>query len=668
MKNSSIKILTITLLFMVWTNLSIAQVAINQDNSNPDASAILDVKSTDKGILIPRMSTTQRTTISFPAKGLLVFDNDTDSFWFYDGNNWLSLSSTATAFEYDNANKIVKPNAANSNVANDDFVFGSPQLDDAGNLIYDSRFFFDKSKAAFRAGLVAGTQWDDANIGFFSAAFGRDAIASNLGSFAFGGTVTASGEESFAGGSETTAIGNYSVALGKRNTSPSYGEITLGLFATNYTPAGATPYQSYNTNDRLFTIGNGTGVNTRSDAFMILKNGNTFINGALTIDNNYTFPTTDGSNGQALITDGSGALSWTTLTDNDNQDLTLSGNSLSLTNDGTPVDLGGFLDNTDNQDLTLSGNNLSLTNDASPVDLSGYLDNTDNQSLSLSGSSLTISGGNTISLSSINTNTNIYNTNGNIASNERRLTFSNTGATQYLTLKRSLNTDGLGLAFQNSGTFYTSFILVPSDGNGNDGGLDFRTKNDIGTLGSVENTMRLTDNGTVTLPEYGQGNVTGTAAKILAVESDGDVVEIDASELTNNRIAYTFDETASTTDASSKSGWWTVSDKTNGMSTNSGDIVTVRITFSAEIQGGSGSDVLKFRVLADGIGCSDITGGTTSDLEVYRNVRDHSVQTSIQYTFPVSCNGTYQFALQANFDGTDDDVVIDQVQVTAVKY
>nr|MBP6681304.1 hypothetical protein [Saprospiraceae bacterium] len=57
-------------------------VGINTDNSAPDASAILDVKSTDKGILVPRVTSVQRTGIASPAVGLLVFDTDTESFWY----------------------------------------------------------------------------------------------------------------------------------------------------------------------------------------------------------------------------------------------------------------------------------------------------------------------------------------------------------------------------------------------------------------------------------------------------------------------------------------------------------------------------------------------------------------------------------------------------------
>jgi hypothetical protein len=67
-------------------------VSINTDASNPDPSAILDVKSTEKGMLVPRMTTAQRTLIAAPATGLLVFDTTTGGFWFFNGTVWTNLS------------------------------------------------------------------------------------------------------------------------------------------------------------------------------------------------------------------------------------------------------------------------------------------------------------------------------------------------------------------------------------------------------------------------------------------------------------------------------------------------------------------------------------------------------------------------------------------------
>jgi hypothetical protein len=66
-------------------------VAINTDGSVADATALLDVKSSTKGMLVPRMTTTQRTGIATPATGLLVFDIDTNAFWYYNGTSWTKL-------------------------------------------------------------------------------------------------------------------------------------------------------------------------------------------------------------------------------------------------------------------------------------------------------------------------------------------------------------------------------------------------------------------------------------------------------------------------------------------------------------------------------------------------------------------------------------------------
>jgi cysteine-rich repeat protein len=74
---------------------SITGVAINRDSVRANPSAMLDVKSFDKGILIPRMSSTQRTAIAIPAKGLLVFDITTNTFWYYTGTIWTEVGGTS---------------------------------------------------------------------------------------------------------------------------------------------------------------------------------------------------------------------------------------------------------------------------------------------------------------------------------------------------------------------------------------------------------------------------------------------------------------------------------------------------------------------------------------------------------------------------------------------
>ena len=58
-------------------------VGINNNGGSPDASAILDVASTTKGLLAPSMTAAQRSAIGTPATGLLVFQIDGTSGYYY---------------------------------------------------------------------------------------------------------------------------------------------------------------------------------------------------------------------------------------------------------------------------------------------------------------------------------------------------------------------------------------------------------------------------------------------------------------------------------------------------------------------------------------------------------------------------------------------------------
>lgn len=79
----------ITAILLV-TQPSFAQtgVAVNSSGAAPDAQAILDVSSTTQGALLPRMTTAQRTAIATANNtdhGMIVYDTDTDSYWYWDG-------------------------------------------------------------------------------------------------------------------------------------------------------------------------------------------------------------------------------------------------------------------------------------------------------------------------------------------------------------------------------------------------------------------------------------------------------------------------------------------------------------------------------------------------------------------------------------------------------
>ncbi len=69
--------------------LSSAQVAINTDGSPPDNSAMLDIKSANKGLLIPRISTSYRTALAaYAVAGLIVYDTNLNKFFFFNGTAW----------------------------------------------------------------------------------------------------------------------------------------------------------------------------------------------------------------------------------------------------------------------------------------------------------------------------------------------------------------------------------------------------------------------------------------------------------------------------------------------------------------------------------------------------------------------------------------------------
>jgi uncharacterized protein (TIGR02145 family) len=78
------KIRTFFVIIALFTAYSIhAQVSISSDGSDPDSSAMLDVKSTNLGLLIPRMTSAQRDAITNPAEGLLIFNTTTQCFEAY---------------------------------------------------------------------------------------------------------------------------------------------------------------------------------------------------------------------------------------------------------------------------------------------------------------------------------------------------------------------------------------------------------------------------------------------------------------------------------------------------------------------------------------------------------------------------------------------------------
>ncbi|MES2797360.1 MAG: tail fiber domain-containing protein [Bacteroidota bacterium] len=82
----------LTVLILLAAKFSYTQVGINTTGALPAVNAILDVSSTTKGALLPRMTTAQR--IALPtSEGLTVYDTDAKSYWYYNGTAWVNMAT-----------------------------------------------------------------------------------------------------------------------------------------------------------------------------------------------------------------------------------------------------------------------------------------------------------------------------------------------------------------------------------------------------------------------------------------------------------------------------------------------------------------------------------------------------------------------------------------------
>ena len=81
--------------------VSVAQTGIG--TTTPDVSAKLDISSTTKGLLVPRMTATEKGAIATPAKGLLIYQTDGEA-GFYDISYTIGNISTTGNLTGGNAN------------------------------------------------------------------------------------------------------------------------------------------------------------------------------------------------------------------------------------------------------------------------------------------------------------------------------------------------------------------------------------------------------------------------------------------------------------------------------------------------------------------------------------------------------------------------------------
>jgi len=84
--------MVLALVFTIGLSVSVQSqnVAISNDGSDPDPSAMLDIKADAMGLLIPRVSESNRP--ANPATGLLIYQTDSEpGFYYFDGTNWQKI-------------------------------------------------------------------------------------------------------------------------------------------------------------------------------------------------------------------------------------------------------------------------------------------------------------------------------------------------------------------------------------------------------------------------------------------------------------------------------------------------------------------------------------------------------------------------------------------------
>jgi len=184
--------------FLTGLNLfANAQVGIG--TSTPNSSAVLDVSSANKGMLIPRITSAQRKAITNPSIGLLLYDTDKGTVMFFDGSAWRAMSFT----DQDKTDPLSRsssqpaPNGAFGTrvaISGNYAILGSPRYGGSGLVNMGIAYIFVHS----------GSGWTE-----FARLAPKDSAANDY----FGGSVAISGDYAIVGSSNKTVNGN--VAQGK---------------------------------------------------------------------------------------------------------------------------------------------------------------------------------------------------------------------------------------------------------------------------------------------------------------------------------------------------------------------------------------------------------------------------------------------------------------------
>jgi len=265
------------------------------------------------GVVLPQVTTSQRTSLFNPTNGMLVFDTNTQSYWYRQSSSWVELPKGGSSSNYWELNGVGGNVIKNTNSggfwsANPSVVTGSNALVIAPVNGEGTRLMWLPYSSSFRVGTVRnnlsdeGTWWDTSNIGLYSIGIGQNTKASASGAMSIGNNSSATGPSSItlgafseakglnslaignvtvsegwraiALGSETNAFGNHAVAIGYGTAAFALGSTSVGSFNEN---GGYIDATVANASDRIFQVGNGSPTAGRSNAITVLRNGNVGI-------------------------------------------------------------------------------------------------------------------------------------------------------------------------------------------------------------------------------------------------------------------------------------------------------------------------------------------------------------------------------------------------------
>jgi hypothetical protein len=261
----------------------------------PDASSLLDVTSTAKGVLVPRMTQTQRNAIASPATGLLVFQTDhTPGFCYYSGTAWTAISTKGANTSLNN---LKAPTAVNVNLlpsTDSSIDLGSSSLRWkniylASKLFIGGSAFLDNSGSA---NTLIGNTGNTKNTGRSNTVVGSAAFNSNT----TGSDNTANGVSALTAnttGYNNTANGGGALSYNKTG----HDNTADGLFALLLNSSGfENTADGDNAGSNVTTGSNNTfiGALANCGSAGILTNSTAIgYNAFITASNNFVFGSSD---------------------------------------------------------------------------------------------------------------------------------------------------------------------------------------------------------------------------------------------------------------------------------------------------------------------------------------------------------------------------------------